>query len=93
MHIPAGTRVEVYSGDAETPLGLGTYEGSAMVYFAVMPDGSLRSHHDARIPITRDDEPEAIHFEYVPDNPVIKLDSGRYVYGCQVWWGPVRHAS
>lgn len=97
VHRPStnvGTRVRVNGGDGVTPYGLGTYVGSAPVYFAVMPDGSLQSHPDARKEITSDDFPGHIRVERVPDNPVIRLDNGgQLVYGCQVWWEPVDQAT
>jgi hypothetical protein len=86
-------RVDVWSGDGETNLGQGTLVGYGRVYTWWGLNGELVSEHDAgkcpgRLrrfwcrmvgrPVTRTES-----------NPIIVLDSGRTVYGCQVWWTPV----
>jgi hypothetical protein len=79
-------RVHVQNGDQSVDLGEGTYTHNATVYVYRTPTGELRSNHDAtQLPpgIPLDD------VDKIPDNPVIQLDSGDVVYGCQVWWGPV----
>ena len=82
-----GTRVRVRAGDGETPLGEGTYVGEATVYVIVNEDGSLRSNENAEtMPAGIPEE----RIRRVPNNPKIVLDSGKTVYGCQVWWEPVK---
>lgn len=83
-------RVQVISGDGTKYLGEGTYVGDVSVHFFRMADGSLRSLKDAE---TMPDQEIINQFEKVggqlvttPYNPKIVLDSGKIVYGCQVWW-------
>ena len=79
-----GKRVKVWSGDNEVYLGEGEFVGFADVYLLRMPDGSIMSAEYA------EEKPEGggveDYVELVRGNPKIKLDSGRIVYGCQVWW-------
>jgi hypothetical protein len=91
------TRVNVMSGDSKTDLGQGTLIGYADVYFYQGKHGELISRHDAEWkpgfwfrlwhlitcrPIMKSSM-----------NPVIELDSGQTVYGCQVWWTLVREGA
>lgn len=84
-----GMRVLVHSGDGETLLGEGTYEGNTKVYFMVMPDGSLQSLQNAEIEPPADEVPEGAEVVCSEDNPKIRLDNGQVVYGCQTWWTPI----
>lgn len=79
-------RVMVFDGDAETPLGLGTIVGYVTVYAWMNQEGHLCSYQVAEDPqaaVGRED------VTVIPKNAKIKLDSGRIVYGCQVWWRPI----
>jgi hypothetical protein len=83
-------RVQVYSGDGQQDLGLGTWIGEVTVYFVRCPDGSLKSMRNAEEKPSDELVAElggelACH----ENNPKIELDSGGIVYGCQVWWAPV----
>jgi len=86
-------RVHVFSGDGETDLGLGTYEGTVEVFVFEMPDGSLKSMHDAASPpppeLCQQLESEGAVLRSITANPKIRLDTGDIVYGCQTWWGRV----
>ena len=82
-------RVDVWNGDKSEHLGLGTYVGDVEVYFMQMPDGSLRSNTNAETPPEPDSIPPGAKVVKTDNNPKIVLDSGRTVYGCQVWWSPV----
>jgi hypothetical protein len=89
--VGADKRVVVSDGSAKTYLGEGTILGAATVYIMRMPDGSLCSLKDAG---TRPSD-ELLSsldatLEVVENNPKIRLDSGRIVYGCQVWWAELR---
>jgi hypothetical protein len=55
------------------------------VYAIEMPDGSIRSCANAEQEPTLDMVPEGATVKKLPRNPKIVLDSGRTVYGCQVW--------
>ena len=81
-------RVTVRNGDRSKYLGEGTYNDSAVVFVVVQPDGSLRSMPDASQYPSRDLEAtgQVVRHER---NPVIVLDSGQTVFGCQVWWSPI----
>ncbi len=80
----AGQRVQVHSGDGKTLLGNGTYVGNVPVY-VIRTEWGLQSATLAEEP------PEGMEdvAEYLPSNPKIVLDSGKVVYGCQVWWAPI----
>lgn len=68
---------------------LGRYVGDVTVYFIAMPDGSLRSNHNAEEPPPENIIPKGTRVVKSESNPKIILDSGDTVYGCQVWWSPV----
>ena len=55
----------------------------------VMPDGNLQSLHNAEEEPPPDMVPEGAEVHCTEDNPKIRLDSGRVVYGCQVYWEPI----
>lgn len=82
-------RVRVWNGDQTEYLGEGDYAGQATVYFIRMPDGSIRSNHNAEVEPDPDSVPEGCSVICSEDNPKFVLDSGDTVYGCQVWWEPV----
>lgn len=86
-------RVKVWNGDQSQYLGLGTYGEDVTVYFIRMPDGSIRSAHNAELPPPPESIPPGARVLEVPGNPKIKLDSGDTVYGCQVWWGEAKDES
>jgi hypothetical protein len=80
-------RVKVWNGDQSEYLGEGTFVGYATVYFIANLDGSITSCDNA------EKKPEGIPEERIIEsgnNPKIKLDNGRIVYGCQVWWQPAK---
>jgi hypothetical protein len=82
-------RVRVHDGSGEKLLGEGTYVGDVKVYFMAMPDGSLQSLSNAEEEPTPELIPPGAEVICSEDNPKIVLDSGRTVYGCQVWWEPI----
>lgn len=82
-------RVAVTDGDGKTPLGLGWYVGDVTVYFVVDPKGNLLSQQEAEEPPSPEfmkKFPEGTVCDRMDDNPKIVLDTGKVVYGCQVWW-------
>lgn len=79
-------RVEVWSGDGVTRLGLGNYTEDVTTYAMRMPDGSLRSLCNAEIKPEAEIVPEGAEVIEIEGNPKIVLDNGNVVYGCQVWW-------
>lgn len=89
-HPVPGDRVRVFGGDGETPLGEGVYEGEVPVYFVEHAAGHITSLENAEEEPPADMVPPGSHVVKLPSNPKIRLDSGRVVYGCQVWWEPVR---
>lgn len=82
-------RVRVHSGDGKTDLGMGWYVGDVMVYAIRTPEGNLLSLSNAEVEPPASMVPEGGALLESPDNPKIVLDSGKVVYGCQVWWEPV----
>lgn len=82
-------RVDVFSGDGVTPLGKGTYVDDVAVYFLEMADGSLRSATNAEEAPALELIPEGAKLHKTAKNPKILLDSGKTVYGCQVYWKDV----
>lgn len=82
-------RVEVKSGDGEEELGYGTIVREASVYVILMPDGNISSMKNAEERPSEDELPEGSIVRKVDGIPVIELDSGKTVYGCQVWWARV----
>lgn len=76
-------KVEVWNGDQSEYLGRGEYVGDVMVYFSLMPDGSIASTSDAET--KPENIPEGARLVRKM-NPKIVLDNGQVVYGCQVWW-------
>jgi hypothetical protein len=81
-----GMRVQVFNGTGKKDLGLGTYLGEVSVWVVEMPDGSLRTNSNAEERPT--DIPPGGVLRQIPRNPKIQLDSGKIVYGSQVWWEP-----
>ena len=79
MPYDPGIRVVVYDGTGEKLLGYGTYEGDVTVY-VTWADGAILTEQDPTKA-----RPGA---QRVEGNPRIRMDDGRIVYGCQVWWGP-----
>jgi len=78
--------VLVWSGDRTVYLGEGMMVGFVTVYAFYDGEGALRSSKIA------EEKPEGIPDEVIRElksNPKIELDSGGFVYGCQVWWKPV----
>jgi hypothetical protein len=82
-------RVDVWNGDQSVHLGPGTYVADVPVYFFLMDDGSLRSCENAEREPYDWEVPPGATVQKSPNNPKIVLDSGRTVYGCQVWWSPL----
>jgi hypothetical protein len=88
--VEPGTRVRVKDGKQEEDLGLGTYMGEVDVHIAHTPDGSVLSSDDPENqPPDLAVLPEGSQVSHIQDNPKIQLDTGRVVYGCQVWWEPL----
>ncbi len=83
-------RVRVYGGDGVEDLGLGTYNENVTIYGFCDTNGALLSKHMAEENWTPDELKAIIANGGIPfeqeNNPRIVLDSGRIVYGCQVWW-------
>lgn len=74
-----GARVKVSDGSAKDSLGLGTVIDLVTVYIGGDPrSGCITSAQDAERP--REGA------RAIPNNPKILLDSGKVVYGCQVWF-------
>ena len=85
-------RVKVWNGDKSRYLGEGDMTQNSVVYVVVQPDGSLRSMKDASQYPDRDMEITGT-VKRVENNPVIHLDAGQTVYGCQTWWSEVSKVS
>lgn len=88
-------RVHVHSGDGKTDLGEGRYVGDVKVYcFLHKSDMHIRSMHDAESPPSEELietlKKEGFIYQEIGQNPKIVLDSGDTVYGCQVWWEPIK---
>jgi hypothetical protein len=79
-------RVNVWNGDKSEFLGQGDYLKDVRVYFIEMPDGSLRSLTNAEERPTQNMMPPGAKLIATDGNPKIRLDNGKVVYGCQVWW-------
>lgn len=94
VNILPGSKVRVYAGDGKTLLGIGTYTGDVTVWFWRMPGGNLLSNEDAGVKPdevqTQAIEKEGGRIMSSEDNPRIVLEDGRVVYGCQVWWSPLK---
>jgi hypothetical protein len=78
-------RVNVWNGDRSEFLGEGEYVGDVTVYF-FETEGGISSASNA------EEKPEGVPEDKIieaPNNPKIVLDSGRVVYGCQVYWAPI----
>lgn len=78
-------RVRVWNDDRSEFLGEGQYVSNVKTYFYEI-EGGISSASNA------EEKPEGIPEDQIiesPDNPKIVLDSGRVVYGCQVWWEPI----
>lgn len=86
-------RVEVWDGTGENYLGKGYYVGLATVNIVRSPDGTILSESNAEDPpsdsFMKQVEKAGGDFERLTNNPKIELDSGKVVYGCQVWWQPI----
>lgn len=79
-------RVKVWNGDQSKYLGEGIYEGDVKAYFVHLPDGSLNSLSNAEEKPDMTQFPPGSEMIESDNNPRIVLDSGKVVYGCQVWW-------
>jgi len=88
--VESGTRVRVKDGHGKEDLGLGTYLGEADVVVAQTLDGSILTSDDPEHKAPHlADLPAGSQIVHVKNNPKIRLDDGRIVYGCQVWWEAV----
>lgn len=87
-------KVVVYDGTGEVLLGEGELIGYVTVYGWFDEQGRLLSLNDAE---TKPEGAKLADFDDILDgqvtgvmeivhNPKIRLDDGRIVYGCQVWW-------
>lgn len=85
-------KVSVKSGDGKTDLGYGTYVDDVTVYTIQNADGSLISLNNAEQYPESLNIPQGSVVRESKNNPKIILDSGKTVYGCQVWWEPVVEA-
>jgi hypothetical protein len=84
-------RVKVWEADGQTYMGEGTFLGTVTAYLVQMPDGCLLAGLDAEVPPDPTDIPEGGCIIVVPDMPKIQLDEDdMLVYGCQVYWKPVK---
>lgn len=83
-------RVKVISGDGKRDLGKGTMIARVPVYFVYLSDGTIMSQKDPskRPALWRQIIATLLGGRLVvePYNPKILLDTGEYVYGCQVWF-------
>lgn len=86
-------RVKVFAGDGKTFLDYGDLVDHVNVYFFETKShvGPLVSFHNAekKPGFLQTLIQKWLHGRdliTVPDNPKIILDSGKVVYGCQVWW-------
>ncbi len=80
-------KVQVFEGEGGDFLGFGDLVSNVTVYAIAKPDGSMVSLQNAEEQPF--DDVVAAHggeLLIIEDNPKIVLDSGRVVYGCQVWW-------
>lgn len=87
--IAPGTRVRVLDGSGNVHIGDGVYEGDVTVYVMRMPDGSLQSLSIAELRPDPATVPAGAVVSEIKQNPKIRLDDGRVVYGCQVWYATV----
>jgi hypothetical protein len=86
-----GTKVEVFDGGNNHRLGVGTFLGLCDVWVAITPEGDLLSCRDARRKPGKSELTKNCEWVKFSDNPKIRLDEeGRVVYGCQVFWKPVK---
>lgn len=80
-------RVRVWNGDQSDYLGEGDLVGEVDVYYVRTAAGEIEAPQQPEIlPV---DLPEGASVIRAGKNPKIVLDSGRTVYGCQVWWDPI----
>ena len=86
-------RVKVYDGEGKKFLGYGEYVGKVKVFAIRLANGMLTSCQDAEqeppqelLDSLQEKGGELIEIE---DNPKIRMDDGRTLYGVQVWWEPV----
>ncbi len=91
----SGTRVKVTSGDGQTQMGEGTYMGDVEVnVFWSEAEGVMKSLSDAQSKptdeIVAEMKSQGYEYELFGESPKIILDSGETVYGCQVWWTPIK---
>ena len=84
-------RVKVWNGDKSKYLGTGDYIGNTETYVVIVPNRpmALLSCKDPRELPNLEDYPPGSKIRKCADNPVIKLDSGGLVFGCQTWWSYV----
>ncbi len=80
-------KIKVFDGTGKKVLGFGYIIGHTDVWVIEMPDGSIRSLKDAK---KRPTNRSGGTLQRILNNPKIRLDKGRIVYGCQVWWELVR---
>lgn len=90
------TRVRVLSGDCETKLGEGVFVGDVPLFFFRSMDGSSLESESNPEERPSDEliqhmKGRGFYLESTDRNPKIVLDTGKVVYGCQVWWEPVEH--
>ena len=87
-------RVKVLSGDQTEVLGYGNYDEDVSLYFFASPETSDVIFSETNPEEKPSDEliaemkEKGFHLVEHPNNPKIVMDSGKVVYGCQVWWAP-----
>lgn len=85
------TTVDVWAGDDGAYLGRGKITGFVQTWHVKLPNGNITSTSNPELPPTVEDIDEIIKAEGTivlsDDMPKILLDSGKVVYGCQVFWG------
>lgn len=74
MKYPVNSRIFVESGNNEKLPG--RYLGEVDLYYT--SDGISET------------KPAGDSYRLLPQNPKLQLDTGEVVYGCQVWWGPLK---
>jgi hypothetical protein len=85
IDLKEGDEVEIFDGSGKKPLGTGVYLGTATVYAVRTPKG-LVSMPNAEDRPDASMVPPGCSVATIENNPKFRLQDGRIVYGCQVWW-------
>ena len=84
--VRVGDLVDIYDAPFGNVVGTGTYQGEVNLHAMVAPETGMLVVSEE--PFAEEATKGMAVLADIIGNPKIKLEDGRVVYGCQVWWQP-----